>query len=506
MGLWNWLGLRGGPARVPAIAPVPAAPTGEERSAPAPRPRSAPRRAVRSFAMGDENRLTEGWNPSGVGVNEALRSRLYKMRLRGRDLCINNDYGRRFKRLCATNLVGPMGIALQAQAREPDGRADEAANRLVEAGWAAWGKRGSCDVTGNLSWVDAQRLAAGIVPQDGELLVLLVSDATARNPEGLAIQVLESDALPIHLCRQLPNGNRIVMGVELTPYLRPVAYWLTAERDTNATLCEWGGKYERYPADRVIHLFVPEFPGQVRGIPWTHSAGVRLNQVAAYEDSEVVASRVGASKMGFITPGDDYDGGDDEPELGDLRQEVEPGVLERLPRGVTVSTFDPQHPNGGFASFVKRCLMGVAAGLGVSYPTLASDLEGVNYSSGRLGTLDERDMWMALQAWLADTLCQRVFDEWLPRALLAGTVALPPEKLWKFGSVRWQPRRWAWVDPLKDMIANTKAIDARLKSRRQIVEEQGGDWDAVVVQLAEEEKKLSSLGLLSPKPAPAPEE
>ncbi len=468
-------------------APKPAA-----RKRPSVRP---PRR--RSFDLGGESSVTEGWPGRGSrSINEDLRARLLLMRKRSRDLAQNNDYAKRFKRLCITNIVGPRGIGLQAQAREPDGTLDVRANELIEAAWRRWGRRGSCEITGTLSWVDVQRICAGTLPEDGEILVLLVDGQEVRNDERLALQVLEADALPIHLNRELPNGNRIVMGVEVTPYGRPVAYWVSRKRDAYHAVQAYGD-YTRLPAEQVIHLFVPEYPNQIRGIPWFHSAGVRLNQIAAYEIAEVVAARLGAAKMGFFTSSesDEYEG-EGEDSDGDTITEAEPGVFEKLPPGVQVQTWDPQHPNANFDKFVKRELMGVAAGLGVSYPTLASDLEGVNYSSGRLGTLDERDMWMTLQDWFAETLCQRVFEAWLPRALLSGTVPLPVRKMDKFMAVRWQPRRWAWVDPLKDMIANEKAVRLRIKSRRQIVEESGGDFDQTIAQLEEEEKALKEKGLL----------
>ncbi|WP_169709651.1 phage portal protein [Deferrisoma camini] len=452
----------------------------------------------RSFDLGGASSVTEGWPGRGSrSINEDLRARLLLMRKRSRDLAQNNDYAKRFKRLCITNIVGPKGVGMQAQARNPDGALDVPANERIEEGWKQWGRRGSCEITGMLSWVDVQRMCAGTVPEDGEILVLLVEGQAAGNPEGLALQVLEPDALPIHLNRELPNGNRIVMGVEVTPAGRPVAYWLSRKRDAYHSLQE--GDYVRFPAEKVIHLFVPEYPNQLRGIPWFHSAGVRLNQIGAYEVAEVVAARLGAAKMGFFTPSEseEYEG-EGEDDDGDIITEAEPGVFEKLPPGVQLQTWDPQHPNANFDKFVKRELMGVAAGLGVSYPTLASDLEGVSYSSGRLGTLDERDMWMFLQDWFAETLCQRVFEAWLPRALLSGTVQLPLRKLDKFSAVRWQPRRWAWVDPLKDMVANEKAVKLRIKSRRQIVEENGGDFDQTIAQLEQEEKALKEKGLLPP--------
>ncbi|MCI0539082.1 MAG: phage portal protein [Verrucomicrobiales bacterium] len=71
--------------------------------------------------------------------------------------------------------------------------------------------------------------------------------------------------------------------------------------------------------------------------------------------------------------------------------EVSPGQFETRPVGFEFQTFDPQHPTQAFPFFVKTFLRGIASGLGVSYNTLANELEGVNFSSIRAGVSDERE-------------------------------------------------------------------------------------------------------------------
>ncbi|MCI0539081.1 MAG: hypothetical protein L0Z50_28065 [Verrucomicrobiales bacterium] len=39
----------------------------------------------------------------------------------------------------------------------------------------------------------------------------------------------------------------------------------------------------------------------------------------------------------------------------------------------------------------------------------------------------------------------------------------------------WKPRRWPWVDSLKDVQANILAVDNGFRSRRSIIVEGGGD-------------------------------
>ena len=98
----------------------------------------------------------------------------------------------------------------------------------------------------------------------------------------------------------------------------------------------------------------------------------------------------------------------------------------------------------------------MASGLGVDYSSFSNDLEGVSFSSGRIGMLEMRESWKTLQAWFIGAVCERVYAEWLKHNLSIGKLLvfgkpLPLHKFEKFSRVNFQPRRWDWVDPKKDM-------------------------------------------------------
>lgn len=124
-------------------------------------------------------------------------------------------------------------------------------------------------------------------------------------------------------------------------------------------------------------------------------------------------------------------------------------------------------------------------------------------------------MWMAEQGWLIEAFLRPVYEGWLRSALLAQAVtypggsALPATKLDKFLAHHWQGRRWAWVDPQKDIEANIAAINAKLKSRREVIAEQGRDIEDVWMQLQAEQDMASGYGLdlaADPVEKPAPAE
>jgi lambda family phage portal protein len=171
---------------------------------------------------------------------------------------------------------------------------------------------------------------------------------------------------------------------------------------------------------------------------------------------------------------------------------------------VDFKSWDTNHPNSGYGDFVKSSLRGVATSLGISYNTLASDLEGVNYSSIRAGLIEEREVWKAIQRFLIDHLCEVVFTDWLELELLSGRLGLPFEKMWKFNVPEFQGRRWAWVDPKKDMEASILGIRSGQTSLRKVIAEAGGDIYDVLRTQAADNALAASLGVTLPELTDAP--
>jgi len=194
-----------------------------------------------------------------------------------------------------------------------------------------------------------------------------------------------------------------------------------------------------------------------------------------YAEAELVAARTGAAKMGFFTKKTPEGWTGEIDEDGNLPVDASPGTIEELPTGVDFKSWDNNHPNSGYGDFVKSCLRGVATSLGISYNALSNDLEGVNYSSIRAGVLEEREVWKAVQRFLIEHVLEPIFEEWLTFELMSGRLGLPFDKFWKFNVPDFKGRRWAWVDPKKDMEAAILAIQHRIKPLRDVIAENGDD-------------------------------
>lgn len=452
---------------------------------------------TRSYSSAKVGRLTSDWTTAVTSANKEIRDSVKVLRARSRQLERDSDFVRRYFALLLNNTLGSNGITFQAKARDLNGNPDQVANRKIEQAWKDWSRPENCTVAGTQSFLDVQRTVLRSVARDGACLIRFVRNW--KNGYRFAIQVMEIDHLDVDFNdKNQQSGNVIRMGVERDKYERPVAYWLLNGHEGDDHGLNYPTKRERIPASECLLVQQTERPHQAVGVPWLCSSMLRLNMLNSYFEASLTAARVSACTMGFFTKtdsGESYQGEEDEA-TGHNIMTASPGSFEELPSGMSVEKFDPSNPDASnFSEFTKSCLRSISAGLGVSYNSLANDLEGVNYSSIRAGLLEEREAWKSTQTWFIEHFLEPVFREWLAYALLSDALQLPATKETKFRSIEWKPRRWAWVDPLKDSQANVLQVENGLKSRRSIVSEAGGDYEVTLEEIAQDQELAAQKGV-----------
>jgi len=476
----------------------------------------------RAFSAAATSRLTHGWATFGTGINADLEGALQALVARSRDWAMNTDMGRRYITLVQDNVPGPNGPTLQVRATLGDsGRLDEAANQAVELAWYDWCQRGKCEITGRMSFADVCRAVIACDARDGEHLVRRIRSGQSMSlTHGYGLQVLDVDRIAPKSFSQGVGNNHITLGVELDINGRPVALHLyTAHPGDSSSGLAPKPIADRVPVGDVFHGFISERPEQVRGYPWASAVLLSANQLATYKQYALVAAKIGAAKMGFyVTDKDVLSGAMTLEEMkdatGELVQDVEAGMFEALPPGVSFESFNPDYPHQNFGNFVDDHSRGIAAGLNVAHHNLTGNMTGVNYSSARIAELAERAHWRSLQRWHIQSFVRPVFEEWLAMALLTQSIRLPSgaplpaERLSKFAAAAsFQPRSWAWVDPKNDVETAEISLRNDMKSLRQINDEQGVDLDEVLQDKARlkaryEELKLPLPSWLQPMPPP----
>lgn len=471
----------------------------------------------RRFEAAVSNRLTSDWVAPHTSINAELRQGLRSMRSRARELAHNDGYMKKFLSMCRSNIVGPRGIRLQVRATKSDGLdLDSILNTQVEKAWSKWCHKENCTIAQKLSWLDAQNLAVTQVFRDGECLIRKV---TAPNEFGFALKFIDVAYLDETYNEELANGNRVLMSVEVDQEERPVAYYLTTPYyDTLYPRHEPRMfRRVRVPANEIIYLpFFLDDECATRSAPAAHAAMRNLRELSAYVEAKVIASRVEACQMGFLIP----PAGDETPPLGEELQtipseiEAQPAIFPELPPGYDMKMFDPKSPNGNEGDFLKAMLKGVAVGFDVDYPTFASDLREVNFSSIRAGIQEVREVWKFWQQSFIEHLHREVYLSWLRSALLADALeGVLPRDFERLVDPRWLPRGWGYVNPLQDVEADAKRVLNSFTTRTAVAADEGEDFEDILKVLAEERRLAQQYGVElanseasgnSAQPTPAP--
>lgn len=447
------------------------------------------------------NRLLGDWIATLQPPDEEMRWSLERLRARCRELSRNNSYCVQYLGLLADNVVGPHGIKIQAQTRNADGELSDLINDKIEDAWDRWSE--SVTIDGRFSRLELEHQLIESVARDGEIFVR--EHVGFPNEFGYALEPIDADLLDVdYNIAAGTNRNEIRMGVEVDTNGRPLAYWFWDGPITGLGL-ETLRRRRRIPATEVIHLFHPKRVHQTRGLPWLTPAMLPLREVDSYQENAVIAARVGAAQMAFLTKRPEAEGEGvvaDEDNLVEMN--VEPGQIPVAPDGYDIASWNPNHPNTNHADFVKTELRRVATALGVSYNVLCNDLESVNFASYRAGLLPERDRWRKLQTWFISRWSKRIFRGFLSSALLTGALILDTRDFRRFLEVRYSPRGWPAVDPKDETEAAIAAIGAGLASRRGFLAEQGKDVEEIFEDIRDENELAADLGVTIEQKTPAP--
>ncbi|MGA7887617.1 MAG: phage portal protein [Acidobacteriaceae bacterium] len=459
------------------------------------------------FGAAKLGRLTNDWASASRAADQDLVVDLRRLRSRARVQAINSPTAAKFLGMVRSNVVGHSGVKLtfrvpQLRKSRSGNGLDEKTNDQLREAWHEWGKKGSCTVCGRYSLRELEQLFVENAARDGEQIVRKVMVPKSVNPFGFQLQLIDADQLDdTYNLLGSASGVQVRMGVEVDQYQKPLAYHIFKG---NPYEISYGSASRlRVPADQIIHWFVAHRTGQTRGYPWFAATMAQLNMLDGYFSAELAAARIAASVFASIED-KDKDGAASEIEGDGLNADgskaLDIGIgtaVDLQGLGVTLNYHTPNHPGGAFDPFVKQSGRLIASGMNVAYHKLFNDLAGINYSSGRLGELEERDFWMAMQASLVDNVLEPIYDAWLGSALLNGALDLPLADRKRFcgPSLKWVPRRWGWIDPLKDVQASTLLVQNGFDTHEKILNSQGFDLEDVYEGLAREQELADELGL-----------
>jgi lambda family phage portal protein len=433
---------------------------------------------LRHYEAAAPGRRTANWARGGTDANAAAGPALATLRALARDLTRNNAWARNGLRTITGNVVG-WGITAKST------------NREAIALWKQWAESKECDSEGRNDIYGLEVLALRAIVESGEVLV---RRRWRRASDGLSIpmqlQVLEPDFLDTTKDGMYGvAGGPIVQGVEFDMLGRRVAYWLF---DQHPGAARFGMDFtsKRVSADDVIHVFLSERVGQVRGVSWLAPAIVNLRDFDEFEDASLMRQKIAACFAAFVT---DIDGAG--PGIGDVDtsstpivETLEPGLVSYLKPGQNVAFASPPAPQD--SGFSAQTLRRIAAAIGVTYEDLTGDYSQVNFSSARMSRIAH---WKNVHDWrwnmLIPQFCEGVWDWAMEVAEIAGQVSGPAK-------AEWTPPPMPMLEPDREGLALQRLVRTGAMTPDEMVRERGFDPETHWKEYANAMAKLDKLGIV----------
>lgn len=457
--------------------------------------RVAWRSALREFYdSGSMNRPHTGWTTVNATAEQTDRGQRDIIRARSRDLERNSDIAEAIIGPFERNIVGT-GIQVQSKIIDDDESERDDLNTEIEDLWDEWCRARNCDITGQQSFYELQGMAIRRTLVDGG--ILFIKTYTSDGIVPFCLQAREVDELDTSLSTPHMAGNkRIVGGIELDEFNRPIAYWFKQYTPDGF----YTGKSERIPAKRVINLWRKTRPSQIREISQLTKALPRVKDVNEFVEAISVKERILACLAVFITkqnPGGVGRGSKVDSKSGYQTKTISPGMIQELQPGETIQAVNPSGQSSNAKDFITTQQRLAGAGQGLSYETVSRDMSQVNYSSARQGLLEDQRTYQMWQQFLIEHFCREVYTEFVISAVLSGQLNIPDfwQNKRKYLRHVWIPPGWSWIDPLKETTANAKALSTGQDTLARICAERGEDWRDVLKQRAKEMELAQELGI-----------
>lgn len=453
------------------------------------------RNALRHYDSGSMQRPNTGWTPVNATAEQTDKMQRDIIRARSRDLERNSDMAESIINSFERNIIGT-GMKLQAKVIKSNDEEDEKLNNEIEELWEEWCKPHNVDITGQQNFKEMQRMAVRRLQVDGGIIFIKVYTSDGLLP--FKLQVREVDDLDNLKNSFAGEKKRIVGGIELDEYNKPIAYYLKKYTPDGFYL----GESERIPAKRVIFLWDKKRPTQVREISPMARTIQRVKDVDEFTEAVSVKERILACLSVFIkknAPSGNIGRNTTkiDKDSGYPTRTLAPGMIQELMPGEDVTVINPSGQASNAKEFITTQQRLAGSGQGLSYEAASRDMSQVNYSSARQGLLEDQKTYTIMQDFIKDHLCHEVYTEFVISAVLAGLLNIP--EFWqnkrKYLKHTWITPGWSWIDPLKEVKANIEAIGSNMDTLANVCGARGMDWKEVMKQRAKEKEYSKELGI-----------
>lgn len=346
--------------------------------------------------------------------------------------------------------------------------------------WMEWCKR--CDLQNNHHMATLQGVIFRGQLIDGDHFTLNTHGRSGRP----RIQLIESHQIGA----DYDHGDRLIEGVELDEYGRPVVY-----RYRNETPVHWIADpgFDSIDAEDLIAHFTPLRAGQVRGEPILSSAVNTVHDVDDILALEKAAVKDASSKTDVIKTIDgelnraqgDYIGSSLKTSTGDDLEKYYTSIFSPeakvLRQGDDYKPYIPQRPSNAWQGFMDFLAQTVCLSIGMPASVLLQMKVG--------GADTRRDLAVAqrvierYQQALSQQL-QRVYNYWIEFEVEAGYLSGAPKD---FKKCSWQYPKELTADAGRDAAQEREDIKGGLLSLREYYGRYNMHWKSEINQIVEEQ-------------------
>lgn len=464
-------------------------------------------------------RALSTWKPKELDADSAILGDLSALRDRSSDLLRNSPLALGAINTSCTNIVGT-GLKLQARLdRDVIKLSEEEADAWeskTEREWRLWSESQDCDSSRTLSFIYQQELAFRKTLEDGDSFILIPRIKRNGNPYTLSLQIIEG----ARVCNA-DNGRdtpTLAGGVERDEAGAPTSYHIL-DQHPGAMLY---GKIRSWTKVRafgeqtglrnIIHLYKVLRPGQSRGVPYLAPVIETIKQLDKYTEAEIMAAVIASMFTVFIKTEMGTSGlapmvGDAQVDAAksgsDEDMKLAAGAIIGLRQGESTEFADPSRPNSQFDAFVKSILQQVGVALEIPFEILIGHFS-ASYSASRAALLEAWRFFKGRRKWLADCLCQIVYENFLWEAVAIGRIAAPgffsdPLLRKAYCGALWIGDAPSQIDPEKEVNAAEKRIDLGLSTLdEETTNLTGGDFETNYPRIKKERKMMKRIGMWPP--------
>lgn len=371
-------------------------------------------------------------------------------------------------------------------------------NRGLEALMYAWSKPENCDISGRHSLQRFIRLAEQARTIDGDVLILQL--------EAGNLQAVESDriATPDLANTQGKSGNTSILnGVEVDSTGRAIKYAVNRRVAGSSVL-----QFERWieAKDAILLGYFDRFD-QVRGVSRLAASVNMFQDLYECQDYALAKAKISqlfglvtyretSEAMGSLTSG--ASGGYDVSfGSGPFHLDLDDGDRAEILESGTPAT--------SFQDFMSQITAAAIKALDIPYSFY--DESFTNYSGARQALLQYEQSVESKRVELTDVLDR--ITKWKISQWIAGGLLRLPAGVESIDALPWDwvPAGIPWIDPMKEVEADGKAISLGLKSRQRTCRERGLDYFSIVDELAQEQEYAAAAGVsIVPQAGSAPQQ